>query len=706
MRGSILSSLVLSAFLLTLVGSAGCPFVRDNDTDGGSTTDGGGDGGGGTIEGPSAPGSCDDGLDNDGDTFFDCDDIGCADDTACTAPPTLTIYDVRDPSSNFYPGIGDPVAVDGVIVTAVDARTRSGVTFYDVWVQEKAGGPFSGVMLFGLDTPLARGDEVNFRGTMDVYFDLTEITDCTATVVASGQPIPAPEVLDASVLATASAESEQWESVLVEVRGVSVTETPVLGTDGNDHGDFRVTGDLLVGNLFYHDYTGMRTQGDSFQSLVGIMNFSYDERRLQPRDNDDITFTDGTHPGPVTLTIYDIQNPNSANYPGDGAAVGLSGVVVSGKSAPDANGRVNFVVQEVAGGPNSGIYVYNRANADMSAIAVGDLVDLSGNYTEFAFNGDTDTVSEITLNTITKTGTGTAPTPEVLTAAELANAATAERWEGVLVEIGATTCTVASNQYGEFQVTGGLKVDDMFMGSDLGPHSVGDTFDRLAGFLHYAFGYALVPRDANDITIGTVVGPTVLPITSIQDTTAVDFPGENAYVRVVDAVVTAVVPRNSGGVYGFYIQQGTGAYTGIYVYVPAAQDPGSLNVGDQVTVEGTYTEYNGMSELTVSSLTVTGTAAVPAPEAITDPGTFLGNTGEPWEGVLVTVDKGASKMVVDAAPDTYNEWTVDSGVMAVDDSMYFYQATAGEQIQTITGVVDWAFSHYRIQPRQASDITP
>lgn len=700
----------LILFSILLLSASGCFFTRGGgeDTDGGSTaTDGGGDGGGGGgVEGASAPGTCDDGQDNDGDGFTDCDDFDCDADPVCEAPATQTIYDLRNPQATFHPNVGDSVAVNGVIVTAVDPRTRNGTTTYDVWVEEKAGGPWSAIVLFGVTDALSRGDEIDFRGTLNDYFGLAEVGDVSVTVQATGQALPAPEVLPPATLATSSADAEQWESVLVEVQDVTVIETPVLGSDGKDHGDFRVTGDLIVGDRFSHDYRGMRRQGDVFKSITGVLTFGYDEFRLDPRDNDDLVFQDGSHPGPVGTTIYDIQNESASGHPAADSAVSLSGVVISALGKPDQNGRINFAVQDPSGGQYSGIYVYNRVNADMSTFAVGDQVDLSGTYQEFAFNGDTDTVSEIALSAITKTGTATAPTPEALDVTTLSTAATAEPWEGVLVEIGSATCTAGTNQYGEFEVDGLLKVDDLFMGSDLGTFSTGDTFDRITGVLHYGFGYAIEPRTSADIVVGSQVGPATLAIPSIQDPSAADHPAEGTLVQIVDAVVTAVVPGQSG-IKGVTVQQGTGAYSGIYAYVPAAVTlPATPAEGDQVTLTGTYTEYNGLSEITVVSLSVTGTAALPTPEPISDPSIFSGTGAEPWEGVLVKVDKGTTKMVVDGAPDQYGEWTVDGGVMSVDDAIYAHVPAQGDQIQSITGVVDYAFSHFRLWPRSAADITP
>ena len=125
--------------------------------------------------------------------------------------------------------------------------------------------------------------------------------------------VVAPVVVDAAMLARDSGGTNPYEGVLVRIQNVSVTQTCVEATNGRDFGNFLVTGNVFMGNSFNYDYNGdsvstsmcdmpnidcscagmsrpndMRMIGDTFSSITGVMNFSFDDLRLEPRGNDDI----------------------------------------------------------------------------------------------------------------------------------------------------------------------------------------------------------------------------------------------------------------------------------------------------------------------------------------------------------------------------------------------------------------------------------
>src|SRR5687768_8482598 len=56
----------------------------------------------------------------------------------------ITIYDIQTPGGS-HSAVGTPVELEGVIVTAVD---RFGARTGAIYVQEPAGGEYSGVMIF------------------------------------------------------------------------------------------------------------------------------------------------------------------------------------------------------------------------------------------------------------------------------------------------------------------------------------------------------------------------------------------------------------------------------------------------------------------------------------------------------------------------------------------------------------------------------
>ena len=140
-----------------------------------------------------------------------------------------------------------------------------------------------------------------------------------------------------------------------------------------------------------------------------------------------------------------------------------------------------------------------------------------------------------------------------------------------------------------------------------------------------------------------------------------------------------------------------GAWKGIYVYdysnVP--------NPGDEVEITATVDEYYNLTELTsITEFSVLSTGnSIPNAVPIT---TNELASEEMYEGVLVTV----SNVVVTETPNSFNEWYVDddSGECQIDDGFYEYlNPQIGDEFISITGLVDYGFDNYGLNPRDAND---
>ncbi len=190
-------------------------------------------------------------------------------------------------------------------------------------------------------------------------------------------------------------------------------------------------------------------------------------------------------------------------------------------------------------------------------------------------------------------------------------------------------------------------------------------------------------------TVDLTPGPALTSIYDIQYTEAAtgDSPYDGQEVATT-GIVTAVDGDK------FWIQDGMGAWNGVYVYY--TNTPGPVR-GDSVVVYGTVVEYNNLTEISpVDSIDIVSNGnTLPAPAEIT---TAEVNT-EDYEGVLVQVEG-----VNETAPDQYNEWDVNdgSGAAMVDDKLYLYNPTIGNTYN-VTGVVEY-FYNFKILPRDDNDI--
>ncbi|MCX7957647.1 MAG: hypothetical protein N3B13_01190 [Deltaproteobacteria bacterium] len=402
------------------------------------------------------------------------------------------------------------VEVRDVVVTSPTFKSSSKSVDNDsFFVVEKDGGPYSGIYIFFKNNKadVAIGDLVTIRGTYMEYYNNSQIV-ATEVIKNGTSPLPAPAEVDPAKVKTGGEDSEKYEGVLIKVLNVEATNDAVLGTDGKPHGDFEVTGGLIVGKFFARNYRAKN--GDKIDSIIGILNYSFDQMRLQPRDDNDITIgavsdggTDISGDVDITtgITIYDIQDVNSAKHPAENSPVKIENVVVTGGQFSASANLYGTFVQEKNGGPYSGILVVYGKTSGLGPFVPGDVLTIEGTYKEYY------DMSEIVASSITKTGSGVNIQPAVVNPANIATGgADAEKYEGVLVKvenvqvIDANPDASQGKDYKEFMVTGNLRVNDKYSYSYTANRKVGDKFDYIIGILDYDFSnFKLNPRSDNDL---------------------------------------------------------------------------------------------------------------------------------------------------------------------------------------------------------------
>jgi hypothetical protein len=199
-----------------------------------------------------------------------------------------TVYQLQDPSRGGHPAVDSRVRLVDVIVTAV---VPAGGTAGSFWVQEAAGGPYSGILVFRPtsvpETGVQVGDRVTLTGTYTEYFDLSEvILETLDTVVPGGVP-PVPARVSALSLANGSSEAEQWEGVLVRVESVTVLDDMPDAPD--DFGEWVVTGGLRVDDQLYR-FDPRPSVGTVIQSMVGVHHYGFENYKVLPRAAADVVY--------------------------------------------------------------------------------------------------------------------------------------------------------------------------------------------------------------------------------------------------------------------------------------------------------------------------------------------------------------------------------------------------------------------------------
>jgi cytosine/adenosine deaminase-related metal-dependent hydrolase len=201
-------------------------------------------------------------------------------------------------------------------------------------------------------------------------------------------------------------------------------------------------------------------------------------------------------------------------------------------------------------------------------------------------------------------------------------------------------------------------------------------------------------------------------IFEIQDESDPNHPAEGTRVRI-ECVISAV------GVNAAWCQDPVGGpHSGIMIYVGDAPTYGGQDtvlLGDSVQVDGDYTEFFGLTQLENAVFTYLDAGTVPNP-VVLDPADIAtgGALAEDYEGVLVQVLNVTVTNVNPDDPDDYDELEVDGlriddlcidgggdgGLLDNDDY------TGGESFTSVTGVLHYSFSNFKLLPRSTSDLVP
>jgi len=367
----------------------------------------------------------------------------------------------------------------------------------------------------------------------------------------------------------------------------------------------------------------------------------------------------GSDTGTATIHIQDVQSDTML----PGTAVELHGVIIT---AIDAFGAKtgDLWVEELGGGPFSGVHVFGTPLAQIKDLSVGDIVDITGAIkSEFALTSDTTgrTVTELQASkggtmTLTKTGKGTVPAPQVIDAAAIdamapgARDAEYEKWEGVLVQV----TNVRSQSYPQgfgakpypddaykLGVTGTLLIESTQ--TKLASVDGLTCFASVTGVEDYFFDWLLLPRSDTDVVTGTGCAPVTITPSTVP---AIQAALPTGIVELDNVTVTGV----SNGKTSLWISSSSTAAIneGGYVFQSSTTqtlDP-AIVPGVQVNVIGTVSEFNDdtaggtLTEVQPLRITVVNaTPGTPAPITGVTVATLLDPANAPqYESVLVTLD--------------------------------------------------------------------
>lgn len=195
----------------------------------------------------------------------------------------FTIQAIQGMNSDS-PVAGKVVSTEGIVTANFDND--------EIFVQNGTG-PRSGIMAFRPTGPVTVGDYIVITGTVEERFGLTQFASGGQTaVISSGNALPATQVLTTGAVA-----NENWESVLVRVENVTVSNGD-LGFGEWELNDG--SGPTRVDDLGRFSYAP--TTGDLLDYVQGPLFYSFSNFKIVPRGDTDIGRTTLSKQSPGSVT--------------------------------------------------------------------------------------------------------------------------------------------------------------------------------------------------------------------------------------------------------------------------------------------------------------------------------------------------------------------------------------------------------------------
>ena len=199
----------------------------------------------------------------------------------------LTIHDIQ-----YNPFGGGNSGYEDMEVTTTGIVTSDSSQYGNYWIQD-GNGPWSGLQINDFLNNPSPGDLVQVTGIVNENFGFTRLDAIVSyDTLSTGNPIPEPRVFSTGDINSDADSAEAYESVLVELRDVIVSDE--LPDSPFNFGEFEIddgSGAIRVDDLspvFDGNDPMTYFNGDTLIFLRGYLYWSFGDFKIVPRDTNDV----------------------------------------------------------------------------------------------------------------------------------------------------------------------------------------------------------------------------------------------------------------------------------------------------------------------------------------------------------------------------------------------------------------------------------
>lgn len=416
---------------------------------------------------------------------------------------------------------------DGTIPTGTSV-TIQGIVTAESWAFDAPGSlshfyiqddesAYSGVKVYQSGVEVAEGDEVRLTGVVDEYYGCTEIINLDSMEILSHGHRVSPLVVPMT-----TTDWEPYEGVLISVENVTVSN-PDMG-----FGEWSVTDgtNTLVcdDDAKYYYYP---VQDEALASVTGVLDYSFNVYKLEPRLTNDIVTADGLTSIQAFQQVrysdlFPYEEIDGNLHVSDSSymyrdTLTIRGIVTMPTGLSYAGAGIKFLFQDVNGGPWSSVMSYDPDSSAFPVLYEGDLIEATGYVEEYTTDRSAMTEFFITQEVDLIDAGLTVPEPPVIPTGDLRWPTTAEQWGTCMVTIQNATVTSATPTYELFAAddgSGAVLVDDD--SDSLANYIVpppGTEYSSITGWVYNHYGYyedstayKLEPLYQTDLVILDAIG--------------------------------------------------------------------------------------------------------------------------------------------------------------------------------------------------------